>query len=174
MRIFKKVLLIGIPPVLLVLALYYFYPVQKIPAGVTIDKIVVLKSQHKLVAFAHGKEVVRYTVAIAKNPVGDKQYEGDKKTPEGSYTIWDKNPNSDYHKNLGISYPNEADIEEARTLDKPTGGDIKIHGLKNGKGYIGRFHRWKDYTDGCIALTDEEMDELYAHVEVGTEILIEK
>ncbi len=174
MRLLIKTLLTSITLILLGLALYYYYPVQKIPPGVTIDKIVVLKSQHELIAYAQNREILRYTVAIAKNPVGDKEYRGDKKTPEGSYTIFDKNPNSAYHKNLGISYPNEADVAQATQMGKKPGGDIKIHGLKNGLGYIGRFHRWHDYTDGCIALTDEEIDQLYDHVKIGAAIEIRK
>jgi len=154
------------------LLLYYFYPIQKIPAGISIDKIIVHKSKHRLEAYSNNKLIVNYKIAIAKNPVGAKEYQGDLKTPEGIYTINDKNPNSGYHKNLGISYPNAEDIAHAKQLGKPTGGDIKIHGLKNGQGYIGKFLRWKDWTNGCIALTDEEVDELYEHTLIGALIEI--
>ncbi|MFT3705785.1 MAG: L,D-transpeptidase family protein [Agriterribacter sp.] len=154
--------------------IYYFYPIQKIPAGITIDNIVVFKEKHQLLAYSNGQLIVTYIIAIGKKPVGDKQYEGDQKTPEGFYTISGKNPLSGYHKNLGISYPNAQDIEEAQRLSKPVGGDIKIHGLKNGQGYIGKFQRWKDWTNGCIALTDEELDELYDHTPLGTSIEIRK
>lgn len=113
-----------------------------------------------------------YTISLGGNPIGDKEYEGDKKTPEGIYYINDKNPNSGYHKNLGISYPNKKDIEQAKKLGKPVGGDIKIHGLKNRTGVIGKLHRWFDWTLGCIALTNNEMDELYYSVPIGTKIEI--
>src|SRR5438309_7773066 len=83
---------------------YYLYPYDKIASGVTIDEIIVLKSKHQLLAYAQHKLIHTYPIAIGKNPVGDKQYEGDMKTPEGDYKIFDKNPSSAFHKNLGISY----------------------------------------------------------------------
>jgi murein L,D-transpeptidase YafK len=156
------------------LAVYYFWPVAIIPEGIAIDYIVVHKSRHRLQAFSNGRLIVTYTVAIGKHPGGAKAYEGDQKTPEGRYTISGRNPNSTYHKNLGISYPNDTDRARARRIGKPAGGDIKIHGLKNGHGYIGRFHRWRDWTNGCIALSNAEMDELYKHVQTGAVIEIKK
>ena len=152
---------------------YYFYPYGKIPAGITIDKIVVIKSQHRLFAWSHHQLIHTYTIAIGKNAAGDKQFEGDRKTPEGSYFIFAKNPNSGWHKNLGISYPNADDIAVSKRLGLHTGGDIKIHGLKNGRINLGRFHRWTDWTNGCIALTNEEIDDLYEHTPVGTPIIIQ-
>lgn len=113
-----------------------------------------------------------YKIALGKNPVGDKQFEGDDKTPEGLYYINDKNPNSGYHKNLGVSYPNASDSVEAKSFNKPVGGDIKIHGIRNYMGIIGKFHNLRDWTRGCIAVTDEEIDELYEHVPIGTPIQI--
>jgi murein L,D-transpeptidase YafK len=104
--------------------------------------------------------------------MGDKEFEGDKRTPEGQYTINDKNSNSGFHKNLGISYPNKRDIEEAKKKKLKPGGEIKIHGIRNGFGFIGKFQRLFDWTAGCIALTDHEVDELYDSVEIGTPILI--
>jgi len=157
-----------------ILAIYYLIPADKIPPGVVIDRIVVYKSRHELQAFSKGKLIVHYKIALGKQPEGAKTYEGDLKTPEGLYTINDRNPNSGYHKNLGISYPNAEDIARAKALGKPTGGDIKIHALENGKGYIGKLHRWKDWTNGCIALDNPEMDELYEHVPLGTPIEILK
>lgn len=177
MKAGKKIFLFVLLPIVILLVItgiYYFYPIQKIPSNVTIDKLVAVKSQHKLYAYSKGKLIVTYTIAIGKNPIGAKEYEGDLKTPEGNYTIFDKNPNSAYHKNLGISYPNADDIKRAKELNKPKGGDIKIHGLQNGKGYIGKLHRIKDWTNGCVALTDEEIDEIYNHIPIGTPIEIRK
>ena len=156
------------------LLIYYLIPSPEIPDGVIIDRIVVRKSEHRLEAYSGGKLIVVYTVAIGKNPVGAKAYEGDQRTPEGTYTINDRNPNSGYHRNLGISYPNADDRARAKELGKPTGGDVKIHSLKNGQGYIGKFHRWKDWTNGCIAVTDKEMDQLYDHTALGATIEILK
>ena len=170
----KKIFIFVIVLIILGLAVYYFYPIHKIPDGIFIDKIIVLKSGHKLLAYSKGKLIVTYKIAIGKNSLGDKEYESDMKTPEGLYIINDKNPNSDFHKNLGISYPNQQDIDQVKQFLKPVGGEIKIHGLKNGQGYIGKFHRWKNWTNGCIALTDPEIDELYNHTAIGTPIEIRK
>jgi len=124
--------------------------------------------------YSGGSLVKTFAISLGRNPIGDKEFEGDKKTPEGKYIIDTKNSESGYHKNLGISYPNESDIENAKIIGKPTGGDIKIHGLKNKLGFIGKFHRWFDWTMGCIAVTNEEIDELFATVPIGTKIEIRK
>lgn len=144
--------------------IYYFYPGSKLPEGAAIDKLVVYKSQRKMLAYSNGKLLKTYTVSLGKNPIGHKQFEGDCKTPEGIYVINDRNPNSAYYKNLGVSYPNEADKEYAQKQGKSPGGLIKIHGLRNDRGYIGKFHRFKDWTAGCIAVTNKEMDELFTAV----------
>lgn len=139
--------------------------------GVVIDKLIVYKSKREMQAYAGDVLVKTYPIALGKNPIGHKEYEGDKKTPEGIYYINDRNPNSGYHKNLGISYPNEADRAHAARLGKPAGGDIKIHGIRNGHGErIGASHLLKDWTDGCIAVTDPEIDELFVHVKHGAMI----
>ena len=171
---FKRIVFIIVGLIISGIIIYYFYPITKISDNITIDKIVVFKSEHKLFAYSKNQLVVIYKVAIGKNPIGAKEYEGDLKTPEGLYIINSKNPYSGYHKNLGISYPNNNDIKKARQLGKPAGGDIKLHGLKNGQGYIGKFLRWKDWTNGCIALTNSELDELYNHTPIGTSIEIRK
>jgi murein L,D-transpeptidase YafK len=154
------------------LIIYYFYPQKRLAKGMIIDKLVVYKSKRKLLAFSHGILLKTYSISLGKNPSGHKEYEGDSKTPEGIYTINDKNPNSGYYKNLGISYPNEKDKEHAKKLGKSAGGDIKIHGLRNGIGFVSKFQRWKDWTAGCVALTNTEVEELYNGVKIGTVIEI--
>ena len=154
------------------LVAYYYYPEQKLPSNIKIDSLVVYKSKRELKVYSNGLLIKAYKISLGKNAIGDKEFEGDKKTPEGVYFINAKNPNSGYYKNLGISYPNNQDIEVSKKLGKPTGGDIKIHGLRNGIGFIGKFQRWYDWTAGCIALTDQEIDELYNTVEIGTKIEI--
>lgn len=144
---------------------WYWYPGTRLPKGKTIDKLIVHKSERKMEAYSGNELLKTYDIALGKNPVGHKEYEGDTKTPEGIYIINARNPNSGYHKNLGVSYPSEADKVHAVKLGKSPGGDIKIHGLKNGRGYIGKFHRMKNWTNGCIAVTNDEVDELYAAVE---------
>lgn len=168
----RKIIGLGIFLPLAGLLGYYFYPGEKLPGGTQIDRIVVHKSKRKMMVYCNGELQKTYKIALGRVPVGHKEYEGDMKTPEGIYTINDKNPYSGYHKNLGVSYPEEKDIKNARRLGKPTGGDIKIHGLRNGSGYIGKFHRWTDWTHGCIAVTDKEMDELYESVKIGATIEI--
>ena len=170
----KKIKSVLLTTLLLFLALivYYFYPDDKLPSDIKIDKLIVLKSKREMYAFTNGKLIKTYKISLGRNPIGDKKYEGDKKTPEGLYYINDKNSNSGYHKNLGISYPNENDIEEAKQIGKPPGGEIKIHGLRNKTGFIGKFHRWYDWTLGCIAVTNNEIDELYNVVNIGTPIEI--
>lgn len=151
---------------------YYFYPEDKIPANTQIDRLVVHKSKRQMFAYSNGQLVKTYKISLGGQALGDKEFEGDEKTPEGIYTINGKNPNSAYHKNLGISYPDKEDIAKAALAGKAAGGDIKIHGLRNDLGFIRKFHRWDDWTLGCIAVTNEEIDELYDAVKIGTRIEI--
>lgn len=152
------------------LAIYYLYPEQRLAERTKIDALLVYKSKRKMLAYHQGQYVKTYTISLGQNPIGTKEFEGDKKTPEGIYYINAKNPNSSYHKNLGISYPNPQDIQNADRMGKAVGGDVKIHGLRNGKAYIGKFQRWTDWTWGCIAVTNEEIDELYKAVVIGATI----
>lgn len=156
----------------LVLAVYYFFPEKKLDANKSIDKIVVLKSQRILQVYSKNRLLKEYKISLGRHAVGAKHFEGDDKTPEGKYYIKDKNPNSGYHLNLGISYPNKKDMAFAKSRGKPAGGQIKIHGLKNGFGFVGKFHRWFDWTHGCIAITNNEIEELYKNVPTGTVIEI--
>ncbi|MBN1185035.1 MAG: L,D-transpeptidase family protein [Bacteroidales bacterium] len=137
-----------------------------------VDKVLVIKHKRKLYLLSGDKVVRTYRIVLGRNPKGHKEYEGDMRTPEGLYIINDRNPNSRFHKNLGISYPNEKDIEHAKEFGKSPGGQIKIHGLKNGLGWVGRFHLLRNWTFGCIAVTDKEVDEIYEMVEIGTPIEI--
>lgn len=143
-----------------------------LPEDAVIDRLVVHKSKRTMSAYSKGKLLKTYPIALGKQPVGHKHFEGDGKTPEGKYRINDRNPNSAYHKNLGVSYPNEADKAYAAAQGKSPGGLIKIHGIKNGWGSIGKRHLQRDWTDGCIAVTDEEIDELYRSVKHNAEIEI--
>ena len=145
---------------------------QTLPDDVAIDRLVVYKSQRRMLAYSGKTLMKEYIIALGENPVGHKQFEGDERTPEGLYTINDRNPNSCCHKNLGISYPNAADRAYAQKLGKSPGGAIKIHGLPNGQGYIGKAHRKFDWTNGCIGVTDEEVDELFRSVKVNATIEI--
>jgi murein L,D-transpeptidase YafK len=111
-----------------------------------------------------------YKVALGGNPVGDKVQEGDRRTPEGRYRITYKNTQSRYHLSLRISYPDATDIAEAARLGVPPGGDIMIHGLPNGFGAAGKNHLLRDWTDGCVAVTNDEIEEIWQIVDLGTEV----
>jgi murein L,D-transpeptidase YafK len=143
-----------------------------LPAGTTIDRIIVEKAQRKLSIFRDGKKLKTYRVALGRNPIGPKQEEGDMKTPEGIYTIDSRNPQSSFHLALHISYPSEDDKRRAAEREVSAGFDIMIHGIRNGLGWMGAFHRWRDWTAGCIALTDEEIEELWRVTPNGTAIEI--
>ena len=152
--------------ILIPLFIYYFYPEKKI-GNAKITLIEVFKSKRKMLLYANEKVVTSYTISLGSNPIGYKTTEGDGKTPEGIYTIEAKNDKSICYKNLGIAYPNASDRK-----NNYTGGAIKIHGLRNGFGLIGKFHRFYDWTDGCIAVTDSEMEDLYNNITIGTKIHI--
>ena len=117
-------------------------------------------------------QIKTYRIALGRNPVGGKQEEGDMKTPEGIYKIDGRNPQSSFYLALHISYPSDEDNKRAATHGVSAGSDIMIHGIQNGRGWIGAFHRWKDWTAGCIAVTDEEIEELWRVKSDGTPIEI--
>jgi murein L,D-transpeptidase YafK len=132
-----------------------------------VDQIVVHKSRREMLLLS-GESVVRsYRIALGRDPVGHKQQEGDGRTPEGRYVIDWRNPNSKYHRSLHISYPEAADLERSRRLGVDPGGDIMIHGCKPGVD-----HPATDWTQGCIAVTDPEIDEIWDLVADGTSISI--
>ena len=146
------------------------YKKNRLPGGITIDRIILEKSKRELSIFRSGKKLKTYRVALGRNPIGAKQEEGDKKTPEGIYTIDGRKDDNDYHLALHISYPSPDDVARAAERGVAAGSDIEIHGLPNGQGAIGVGHRLLDWTAGCIAVTDEEIEELWRVTPVGTAI----
>jgi murein L,D-transpeptidase YafK len=141
-------------------------------ADVTADRIVVNKSKREMTLLREGKVLRRYRIGLGQAPVGPKQREGDSRTPEGLYTISGRNPASAYHLSLRISYPNAADVERARRAGDNPGGDIMIHGLPNGEAKSAEHRRMTDWTLGCIAVTDGEIEEIWRMVPDGTPIEI--
>jgi murein L,D-transpeptidase YafK len=137
------------------------------------DLIVVRKAKRQMILLREGKTLRSYLVALGRTPVGPKRRQGDGKTPEGEYTISGRNKNSSYHRSLRISYPNSEDQSRARRAGVNAGGDIMIHGLPNGVGKIGAAHRLNDWTEGCIAVTNDEIEEIWRLVPDGTPIRIE-
>ena len=171
---FRAALFSLIATALLVGSAYVFahHVWHPIPKGTTIDRIVVEKSVRKLSIFANGQKLKGYRVALGRNPVGPKQQEGDNKTPEGIYKVDGRNPQSSFHLALHISYPSDQDKARASERGVSAGFDIMIHGIQNGLGWIGAFHRLHDWTAGCIALTDEEIEELWRMTPDGTPVEI--
>ena len=138
-----------------------------------VDKILIEKKERRLTLISKNKVLRRYKIALGGNPNGPKERQGDNKTPEGTYIIDSKNKDSRYHLSLHISYPNEKDKKRAKHLGVSPGGDIMIHGLKNGFSWIGDFHIESDWTKGCIAVTNEEIEEIARLVPIGTIVEIE-
>jgi murein L,D-transpeptidase YafK len=136
------------------------------------DSIVIEKKAHKLTLFYLGRPMRSYLVALGANPVGDKLRAGDNRTPEGLFSIESRNPVSKYHLALRISYPDARHRARSQALGVEPGGDIMIHGLPNGLGAAGATHRVADWTNGCIALTDEEIEEIWNVVPIGTPVEI--
>jgi murein L,D-transpeptidase YafK len=134
--------------------------------GPSVTSVQVHKTDRKMYLLHNEKVLKEYDVALGFAPAGHKQFEGDGKTPEGTYRISHRNPNSEFHLSLGISYPNDQDRAHAAAQGKPTGGDIFIHG--------GPPHRVtkRDWTAGCIAVTDRQIEVIYSMVKPGTPILI--
>jgi murein L,D-transpeptidase YafK len=170
----RKILVLFAAIVLLIASVYIYahHNWNPLPVGTTIDRILVEKSARRLSIFAGNKKLKSYRVALGRNPVGAKEQEGDMKTPEGVFKIDRRNPHSSFHLALHVSYPSDNDATRAAASGVSAGGDIMIHGIQNGLGWIGAFHRWHDWTVGCVALTDEEIEELYRVTPDGTPIEI--
>jgi murein L,D-transpeptidase YafK len=136
------------------------------------DRIVIVKSQRTLTLMRNGAVLKTYKVALGHEPRGAKTQQGDTKTPEGLYTIDLRNPHSQYHLSLRISYPNAADREQARARGVDPGGAIMIHGLPKAYAWLGPLHRNSDWTLGCVAVTNSEIEEIWATVPLGTPVEI--
>lgn len=149
----KRKLLIFVVGSVISLVAYYFYPEQQFSTGQMSDKIVVYKADHVLKLYYQGEIIASYSVSISKKGLDAKKKCGDNFTPEGKFRI-KKRTWTNYHKAIDVGY----------------GCDVLIHGQKYG--WIGKFHRWKDWTLGCIAVTNDEMDEIYAAVRNGCPIII--
>jgi murein L,D-transpeptidase YafK len=134
--------------------------------GPEVTQVQVHKAERKMYLLHNDKVLKAYDIGLGQQPVGHKQFEGDLKTPEGVYYIDRRNPNSNYHLSIGISYPNPADREFAEAAGQRPGGEIFVHGNNGKRGKKG------DWTWGCIAVTDKEMEDVYAMVRDGTPIYI--
>jgi murein L,D-transpeptidase YafK len=168
-RLHRKLLTVG---ALGVIALLTPWVQAGKPTWPRVDSILILKKDHLLELISNGKVIRTYHVALGQGGLAPKQKQGDGRTPEGQYIIDARNGESHYHKALHVSYPNQTDRLRAQKSGVSPGGDIMIHGLPNGRGYIGSAHRLYDWTLGCIAVTDQEIDEIWSMVPVGTPVEI--
>jgi murein L,D-transpeptidase YafK len=137
---------------------------QRLGDGLVADKVLVDKAARRLTLLHEGRQLKSYSIALGSEPEGKKRFEGDGKTPEGTYTIDGRNSASRYHLALHISYPDTTDAAYARRAGEEPGGDIMIHGLPNGLGFIGPLHRLRDWTQGCVAVTNAEIEEIWRAV----------
>jgi murein L,D-transpeptidase YafK len=159
--------------VVLVTTAWANWPLRALPDGTRADRLLGRKSARVLELY-RGEELVRaYTVSLGRDPHGPKQSAGDGRTPEGEYRLDYRKADSSFHRALHISYPSSADLASAKSRGVEPGGLIMIHGMKNRFGWIGRAHRAIDWTDGCVAVTDSEIDEIWRVVPDGAPIKIE-
>jgi len=142
--------------------------IQRGPA----DRILIEKKERRLRLISKGEVLKTYKIALGEAPDGPKERQGDNKTPEGTYSIDSRNKDSRYHLSLHISYPNERDKKRARELGVSPGGNIMIHGIKNGFSWVGDSHTEVDWTKGCVAVTDEEIEEIAKAAPNGTVVEI--
>jgi murein L,D-transpeptidase YafK len=136
------------------------------------DRIVIMKSARTLTLLRQGQVLKTYKVALGQEPLGPKTQRGDSRTPEGEYIIDSRNPHSQFHLSLHVSYPNARDRARAAKLGVNPGGDIMIHGLPPAYAYLGALHRQTDWTLGCIAVTNAEIEEIWSLVPNGTKVEI--
>lgn len=168
----KYVIILSIIALIIAVSLYANVHENPLPSDVTADQIIVEKSNRELLLLKKNQVIKKYKISLGRNPNGHKEKQGDFKTPEGTYIIDYRNPNSSYHLSLHISYPNEKDKKFALAQGVSPGGDIMIHGIRNRLGLIGRLHRLFDWTQGCIAVTNPEIKEIWNSVPKGTKITI--
>jgi murein L,D-transpeptidase YafK len=143
-----------------------------LPPGTRADRILVEKAARRLTLFDGLTPLKQYAIALGRSPVGPKQREGDGRTPEGTYFIDRRKSNSAFHRALHVSYPSVADTTKAAGVGFSPGGDIMIHGLRNGLGWLGAIHRSADWTAGCIAVTNAQIEEIWQAVPNGVPIEI--
>ena len=168
----KKSGLMALGLVLAGLATWGLWPASALPADAKADLVVVHKASRRLELYQHGALLKSYSVSLGRHPEGPKRQQGDGRTPEGEYVLDYRNPGSSFYRALHISYPAPADLASARAHGASPGGLVMVHGMKNGLGWLGRLHLVFDWTDGCVAVTDREMDEIWRAVPDGTKIIL--
>jgi murein L,D-transpeptidase YafK len=165
-------LLAGMTGMILILFVWAHLRVEPLPNGLRAEKVLVEKSARKLTLLQRDKPLKVYRVELGRTPTGHKEHEGDGRTPEGAYRIDSRKSDSAFHRALHISYPSSRDVQAAQRSGHSPGGAIMIHGIRNGLGWLGRLHRLVDWTAGCIAVTNWEIEEISRAVPDGTPIEI--
>lgn len=155
------------------LAAWSLWPTTPLAAGAKVDLVVVHKAARRLELYRGGSLLKSYAVSLGRHPIGPKQQQGDGRTPEGEYRLDYRKRDSSFYRAIHISYPGLADVAASRSRGADPGGLVMIHGMKNGLGWLGRLHLAIDWTDGCVAVTDREMDEIWRAVPDGTKIVLE-
>ena len=145
---------------------------EPLPHSAIADSLVVEKALHRLTLHQRGGGAKTYRVALGRGGLDDKEREGDLRVPEGIYTIDSRLERSAYHRALHISYPDSSDRARAARAGIAPGHSIMVHGIRNGLGWVGRFHESFDWTAGCIAVTNPEIEELWRAVPNGTRIVV--
>jgi len=168
----RRYLLFALSLLLIAAAAAFIFQKRQNPRPPKADKILVEKGARRLTLFSSGRKLKEYHVALGFSPIGPKEREGDGRTPEGIYSIDFHKPDSAFHRALHVSYPSAQDNARAAEAGISPGGDIMIHGLPNGLGALGAAYRLHDWTAGCIAVTDPEIDEIYSSVNDGAPIEI--
>jgi murein L,D-transpeptidase YafK len=156
---------------LVVIFLFLFLPISAFGIEKA-DKVLVVKSESKLYLMKKGKVLSVFKAAFGANPAGHKQQEGDERTPEGDYILDYKKSDSAFYKAIHVSYPNIGDKKRSKEAGVNPGGLIMIHGQKNGFGWFAWITQNFNWTDGCIAVSNSAMDEIWEAVSVGTPIEI--
>ncbi len=156
----------------IVFSLFFLIPVSAFSSSLLADKVLVRKSISTLYLLKSGKILKTYHIVLGPHPKGPKLRRGDGRTPEGRYSLDYKNAHSTFYKSIHLSYPNRVDRERARKAHVDPGGSIMIHGQKNGWGWASFITQHFNWTKGCIAVSNEDMDEIWEAVKVGTPIEI--
>ena len=155
-----------------IVAVFRRPPTAMAPVEAQADLVEVFKSERRMELKRGGRMLKAYRVALGFAPQCHKEREGDGRTPEGSYTIDVRNPRSAFHLSLRVSYPDAQDRARAEVLGAPPGGDIYVHGLPNGLRKLWTAHPRRDWTTGCVAVSDEEIREIWSLVPTGARVVI--
>ena len=167
-----KILVLLFAAILVFLSIWANLELDSLKHSEKASKVLIEKGKRTLTLLNGEKVLKRYQISLGKNPIGPKEQEGDNKTPEGIYIITEHKANSSFYRALRLSYPEKKDSELARSKGVKPGSDIMIHGMRNGYGLIGKLHLVSDWTAGCIAVTNLQIEEIWAATKDGTVVEI--